>query len=78
MENKIIYQIKDNYADTRAKYSELFMYAKNLISDNIPKKYIDSKISYRHSYYFSDKKDAINFMDYLGDIQYHFFSKNLI
>lgn len=63
MENKRIYQIKDNYADKRAKYSdELFMYAKNLISDNIPKKYIDSKISYRHSYYFSDKKDAINFL----------------
>lgn len=59
-----LYQIKDNYADTKAKYKELLSFES---WTSVPKKYIDSKISHRHSYYFTNETEAETFLNELSN-----------
>ena len=53
-----LFGIKDNFADTRAKYKDLFLFSTDTTIYNIPKKYIDTEKSYYHTYYFTNYNKA--------------------
>lgn len=53
-----LFGIKDNFADTRAKYKDLFLFSTDTTIYNIPKKYIDTEKEYRHTYYFTSYNKA--------------------
>ena len=54
----ILFGIKDNFADTIAKYKDIFLFSTDTTIYNIPKKYIDTEKSYRNTYYFTDYNRA--------------------
>lgn len=66
-----IYIIKDNFANCKAKYGDLFTQItwKNIMSKNAIK-YIDTGKSYHNSYYFTDKEKAEEFYEKLWT-EYH-------
>lgn len=53
-----LFGIKDNFADTRAKYKDLFLFSTDTTIYYIPKKYIDTEKSYKNTYYFTDYNKA--------------------
>lgn len=58
MKEIILFGIKDNYADTRATYKELLPFTTSTKIYNIPRKYINTRKSYRNTYYFTNRLQA--------------------
>lgn len=62
-----LWMVQDDSANPRKKYGGLSLFT--TWTDGcrpIPSKYIDTEISYYHSYYFTSKCKALSFMDKLA------------
>lgn len=58
----ILFGIKDNYADTRAKYKDLQYFSTSTDIYKIPKTYIDTYKARYNTYYFTDRHKAEMFL----------------
>lgn len=58
----VLFGIKDDFANTKAIYKDLFMFTTSNEIYHIPQKYIDSKKSYRNTYFFTNRQQAELFL----------------
>lgn len=58
----ILFGIKDNFADNKAKYKDLQMFTTSTDIYKIPQKYLDTYNARYNTYYFTDRNKAELFM----------------
>lgn len=54
----VIFGVKDNFADTKAEFKDIFLFCSDTSIYNIPKKYVDTGKSYHNTYYFTTYEQA--------------------
>lgn len=62
MNNTTIFGIKDNFADSKAKYKDLQMFETSTDIYKIPQKYLDTYKPRYNTYYFTNEQKAEMFM----------------
>lgn len=63
----VIFGVKDNFADTKAKFKDIILFSSDTSIYNIPNKYVNTSKSYHNTYYFTTYQQASLFEASLWD-----------